>query len=97
MKEFNFLIKNYKFDLIQVPLNVFNKDFLNKKFKNEVLKKNIKVHVRSVFLQGVLTNHINYLPNKFKRFKTIVKMVSSCIVVSKRPGSISLTLTCSVV
>jgi aryl-alcohol dehydrogenase-like predicted oxidoreductase len=72
MKEFNFLIKNYNFNLIQVPLNIFNKDFINKKFKEAVSKKNIEVHARSVFLQGVLTNEINYLPKKFEKYNNIL-------------------------
>ena len=72
MKEFNFLIKNYKFNLIQVPFNIFNKDFINKKFKETVSNKNIEVHARSVFLQGVLTNDMNYLPKKFKKFNNIL-------------------------
>ncbi len=41
---------------VQVPLNFLNDDFLNLKYK-----KNFKVFVRSIFLQGFLTNKkINY-------------------------------------
>ena len=41
---------------VQVPLNFLNEDFLNLKYK-----KNFKVFVRSIFLQGFLTNNkINY-------------------------------------
>ena len=68
MNEFNFLIKNYKFNLIQIPLNVFNYEFVNKKFIKLVLQKKIEVHARSIFLQGILTNDINYLNKKFKKF-----------------------------
>ena len=72
MKEFNFLIKNYNFNLIQIPLNIFNKDFINNKFKKIISKKNIEVHARSIFLQGVLTNDINYLPKKFHKYHNIL-------------------------
>ena len=69
MKEFNFLEKNYEFNLLQIPLNVFNHEFLSKRFKKIVIKKKIEIHARSVFLQGVLTNDLNNLPNDFKKFK----------------------------
>ena len=69
MKEFNFLEKNYEFNLLQIPLNIFNQEFLNKRFKRIVTKKKIEIHARSVFLQGVLTNDLNKLPNDFKKFR----------------------------
>ncbi len=41
-------------DLIQIPLNPLNQTFVNDKFIEYVGQKNIEVHARSLFLQGVL-------------------------------------------
>lgn len=69
MKEFNFLVKNYQLDLIQIPLNIFNQEFINNKFKKIVMDRKLEVHARSVFLQGILTNKQKDLPKKFHQFK----------------------------
>tara|TARA_B100000965_G_C19597418_1_gene760893 strand:- start:3282 stop:4154 length:873 start_codon:yes stop_codon:yes gene_type:complete len=41
-------------DIIQVPLNIFDKRFLDKKIIKYLKKYNIKMHARSIFLQGLL-------------------------------------------
>jgi len=52
-EEIKFL-KNYKFDLIQIPLNIFDQRFIKKKIINYLQKNNIKLQIRSIFLQGSL-------------------------------------------
>ena len=49
----NFLLKNIKIDILQLPINIFNRSFISYLPK---IKKNfqIKIFARSVFLQGVL-------------------------------------------
>ena len=69
IKEFNFLKKKFKFNLIQIPINVFNREFLNSDFKKFVRQKKIEIHIRSIFLQGLLINDLKYIPNKFKIYK----------------------------
>ena len=41
-------------DAIQVPINIFDKRFLDKKVIDCLKKNNIKMHARSIFLQGLL-------------------------------------------
>ena len=41
-------------DVIQVPINIFDKRFLDKKIIRCLKKNNIKIHARSIFLQGLL-------------------------------------------
>ena len=48
----------YNFDIIQVPLNVFDQRILNKKIINIIKRKNIAIHARSIFLQGSLLESI---------------------------------------
>ena len=54
---------------MQVPINVFNTDFLKKSFIKFVQKKNIEIHARSIFLQGLLLTDLKNIPKKFVRFK----------------------------
>ena len=66
----------FKFDIIQLPINIFslNKkkiDFL-KKFKK---KNNISFHARSIFLQGMALKSISDLDDQFKKLKFKLKIL----------------------
>ena len=50
----DFLLENFDFDLIQVPFNVFDTRLVEGGQLKALKKKNIEIHARSVFLQGVL-------------------------------------------
>ena len=57
--DFNELKKipsSFKIDLAQIPINVFDQRFLNKKILKFFKNKKIKLQARSVFLQGGLLN-----------------------------------------
>ena len=47
-------MKNYNFNILQVPINIFNHEFINKKFIKLIKLKKIELHVRSIFLQGII-------------------------------------------
>lgn len=70
LSEFNY-IKKYDFNILQVPINVFNREFLNYKFIRFVKSKKIEIHARSIFLQGLLVNDLKFFPKKFLKFKDI--------------------------
>ena len=55
-------------DILQIPINIFDRRFESKLFKKYVLKNKIEIHSRSCFLQGLI---IDYQKNniKFKKFK----------------------------
>jgi aryl-alcohol dehydrogenase-like predicted oxidoreductase len=75
MAEFKFLIKNYKFDALQIPINIFNQRFNNTFFIENVEKKKIFVEARSVFMQGLFFIDIKKLPNRLSVFKKkIIKL-----------------------
>ena len=50
----DFLLDNFDFDLIQVPFNVFDTRLIDGGQLQALKNKNIEVHARSVFLQGLL-------------------------------------------
>lgn len=70
-KEYKKIIKFFNPDILQVPANIFDRTFLTKKFLNEIEKKKIKLHVRSIFLQGILLSKIKFIEKKFKKWKKI--------------------------
>lgn len=63
------ILNEFKLDIIQLPYNLFDRRLENKKLLKLLKKKNIEVHVRSVFLQGLLLKQINSIPKKFYKFK----------------------------
>tara|TARA_B100000963_G_C22085453_1_gene434084 strand:- start:18 stop:509 length:492 start_codon:yes stop_codon:yes gene_type:complete len=69
LKDFYKIKKNYKFNILQIPISIFNREFLDNNFKKFVKKNKIEIHARSVFLQGLLVNDFESIPNKFKKYK----------------------------
>ena len=53
-KQLDAVMKIFKPDLIQFPINVFDQTFLKKNFLFRLRKKGIELHARSIFLQGLL-------------------------------------------
>lgn len=60
------ILKFWKPDVVQLPYNVFNRD-IEKKILPLLKRKKIKVQIRSVFLQGLLTRIKR--PKKFLKWK----------------------------
>ena len=57
------LRKYLKPDIVQIPLNFFDQEFFKNKIQNLLKTDKTKVHVRSIFLQGILLN------NNFKKYQ----------------------------
>ena len=68
VKDLNKILKYKKPDIIQVPLNIFDKSFLNKKIIQNLKRKKILIHGRSIFLQGLFFKSKKFI---FKNFKNI--------------------------
>jgi aryl-alcohol dehydrogenase-like predicted oxidoreductase len=62
--DLNFLLENYSFDIIQCPFNVLDRRLVDGGYLKILKKKRVKVHVRSIFLQGLLVNK-SFLDNPF--------------------------------
>lgn len=76
-KEAEYLLSKYKFDIVQVPYNLFDRRF---ELVFEKLKSNgVEIHVRSVYLQGLFFLDPDKLPikiapltSKLREFREIV-------------------------
>jgi len=82
LKDADMALKIFTPDIIQLPLNLFNQEFIESKYIDLFKKKKITVQVRSIFLQGLLLKNLNDLKkinlNK-KLFKNIKKFNDWCI------------------
>lgn len=65
IEELDILFEKYNFDIIQAPLNIINRDLIDSGWANKLKKLGVEIHVRSVFLQGLLLMPAYARPKKF--------------------------------
>ena len=78
-EQVDFLLENFDFDIIQLPINVFDNRLIQGGQLKALKDRNIEVHARSVFLQGVLLNFDSlsgYFSIWKEQFDTYQAMVS---------------------
>ena len=63
--------KHFKIDMIQIPLNILDRRINFKKILKTAKKEKIEIHVRSIFLQGLLLKEKNEIPNYFNKWNKI--------------------------
>ena len=65
------ITKKFNLDLIQIPANIMDRRFLDKKILKKIRQKKTEIFVRSVFLKGILLNnklrYKNSLLTKYKQ------------------------------
>ena len=67
-QQVNFLLENFDFDLIQLPINIFDQRLINGGQLMQLKNKGIEIHARSVFLQGILLE-LKKIPRFFLEWK----------------------------
>jgi aryl-alcohol dehydrogenase-like predicted oxidoreductase len=72
-EEIDRLLDKYSLDLIQVPLNVFDRRLLKNDYLRSIKNQGIEIHVRSVFLQGILLMSAEQLPSHLSGFSSYLK------------------------
>ncbi len=65
-------IQNYDIDIVQLPCNVFDQRFSSQGVIRELYNRGIEVHVRSVFLQGLLLMPYDDIPEKFMPWNNLI-------------------------
>ena len=61
-------------DLVQAPLNLIDRSLEKSGWLIKLHKEGVEVHVRSIFLQGLLLLKPNKIPLKFKKWKTLFNL-----------------------
>jgi aryl-alcohol dehydrogenase-like predicted oxidoreductase len=72
-KELKLLLSKFKPDVVQIPLNIFDRRFLKNNILNILKRKKISIYLRSLFLQGVLLRDYKTLPKYFQRWEKLFK------------------------
>jgi aryl-alcohol dehydrogenase-like predicted oxidoreductase len=78
-EQVDFILENFDFDLIQVPLNVFDTRLIKGGQLEALKRKGVEVHARSIFLQGVLLDfeklpdYFSTWTDQFHNYQEIVK------------------------
>ena len=68
---------NFKnINLIQLPFNLFDNEYQRKEILEKARKRNIEIHSRSVFLQGLFFKDVNTLANCFFPLKNNLSELS---------------------
>tara|TARA_B100001059_G_C17837199_1_gene589053 strand:- start:1156 stop:2019 length:864 start_codon:yes stop_codon:yes gene_type:complete len=70
-KEIIRLCGKYDFDIAQTPLNIIDTDLITSGCIETLKKSKVEVHVRSIFLQGLLLMKEEHRPKKFDQFNSI--------------------------
>lgn len=65
------ILKKYKFDMVQIPLNIFDRRFLKDNFLKKIKNSGIEIHARSIFMQGILLQKNNSRNKFFKNWKKL--------------------------
>ena len=63
------IVKKNNLDIVQFPLNVFDQRLIRDRDIIFLKKKKIEIHVRSIFLQGLLLKKAEKIPNYFNTWK----------------------------
>lgn len=64
------IMNNYPIDIVQLPLNILDQRFLP--LLKKIKEKNIEIHARSVFLQGLLLMDFDQIPDYFSSIKAVL-------------------------
>lgn len=75
--QIKFLIRNFDFNLIQIPINIFDQRLLKDDILLDLKKRGIEIYARSVFLQGLIFLDRNNLPPKFKSIKKYLEKINN--------------------
>jgi len=61
----------YQLDLVQIPFNIFDRRLVSSGWLKKLHSAGTEVHVRSVFLQGLLLMSVTDRPKKFNRWQPL--------------------------
>ena len=69
--ELSELTSLFKFDLVQAPMNLLDRRLIDSGWAQKLKHLGVEIHIRSVFLQGLLLMSQQNRPLKFKKFQSI--------------------------
>jgi len=76
-KELKNILKKFSPEIVQLPMNVFDNRFQEHDCLKIMKDKNIEIHSRSAFLQGLLLLNKENLPKQFKKWNSLFEKCQS--------------------
>jgi len=73
-KQLESILENFDIDLVQLPFNILDKRLINSGMFSVLQNRDIEVHARSVFLQGLLLMSHQDRPSNFKKWNFLWKI-----------------------
>lgn len=70
-EEINCIFETFSPDIIQAPLNVLDRRIVSSGWLEELRQKDVEVHVRSIFLQGLLLMRREKIPVQFEKWSDL--------------------------
>ena len=70
-KQIDRLLHDFDVDLIQLPINVLDQRLIESGLLAKLKKRGVEIHVRSIFLQGLLLMDSIFRPSKFDQWKEV--------------------------
>ena len=67
-RELDLFFKEYDFQIVQAPINIFDRRLMLSGWKKKLLKKEVEIFARSIFLKGFLLRDSNKIPKHFSRW-----------------------------
>ncbi len=71
VSELEAIQEKYKLDIVQLPLSIFDQSFLRSGWLKQLANNSIEVHVRSIFLQGLLLTESKNLDKEFSKWNNV--------------------------
>ena len=65
------IYKKYKVDIFQIPLNILNRGSFINEVLSDVRSSGTEIHIRSIFLQGLLLMKRDGRPSYFKKWDNL--------------------------
>lgn len=80
------LIETFQLDVVQLPLNLFDQRFLRSGCLEDLDRRGVEIHARSVFLQGLLLMNSTSRPTYFDRWEHEFEMFDNWLESSGLTG-----------
>ena len=79
--ELHLTLRKFTPNIVQLPINIIDRRFLEQKLISKLKKKKIKIQARSIFLQGILVKDpkkLKFLKKNKKLYEIIVSLYNWC-------------------
>ncbi|QZY56311.1 aldo/keto reductase [Crassaminicella profunda] len=75
IKDVEVVLQKDIFNVIQIPMNIFDRRIIQLGYLEELKRRNIEVFIRSIFLQGLFFSKLDEIPFKLEKAKKYLKII----------------------